>query len=278
MGKRSHHFDSTPPPGIYPHEFSKHDSRNCPLFGSEMPDRFMNLDYVAGFFDGDGFASLRVNLINGPRGHRMSVTPRIGFSQSKERLDVLRQIQTLLAAGYIRSSGEMAHLTIDRRADAQRFVKSMEGRTVVKKIPLEIVKEAIRILDLANGRMSAVQLNRLLQLRTELLNHMPERARKRAAKGHQKTLERYNSSGLARYYSERETIPGLIRQYRRESGISQERLSKLIGIPRGTLNHYERFARIPRFTHAMKILRFMDECQRRPRAPPARNCEDDPLP
>ena len=231
----------------------------------------MNLDYVAGFFDGDGFASLRVTLHNGPHGHRVFVTPRIGFSQSKERLDVLRQIQSLLAAGHIRSSGAIAHLTIDRRADVKNFIESMQGRTVVKQVPLEIVKEAIRILDLANGRMDAAQLNPLLQLRTELLNHMPSRARKRAEKGHQKTLERYISSGLARYYSERKTIPAVITKYRRERGISQEALSKLLGIPRGTLQHYELSDRIPRFAHAMKILNFMAECRRPLGSLPVRN-------
>jgi len=222
------------------------------------------LDYVAGFFDGDGFATLRVVLHNGAHGHRVYVTPRIGFSQSRERLDVLRQIQSLLAAGHIRSSGAIAHLTIDRRADVKRFVKLMQGRTVVKKVPLGIVKEAVGILELANGRIGGAQLNRLLSLRTELLNHMPRRARKRAAKGHQKTLGRYISSGLARYYSERKTIPAMIRQYRRERGISQHALSKLLRIPRGTLQHYELSHRVPRFAHAMKIMNFMAQYQRPP--------------
>jgi len=238
----------------------------------------MNLDYVAGFFDGEGFATLRVVLHNGPHGHRVYVTPRIGFTQSKERLDVLRQIQSLLAAGHIRSSGAIAHLTIDRREDAKRFVKLMQGRTVVKKVPLGIVKEAVGILELANGRIGGAQLNRLLQLRTELLNHMPRRARKRAAKGHQKTLGRYVSSGLARYYSERKTIPAMIRQYRRERGISQDALSKLLGIPRGTLQHYELSDRVPRFAHAMKILNFMAECRRPLGGLPARNCGGDLFP
>jgi len=117
----------------------------------------------------------------------------------------------------------------------------------------------VDILDLANGRIGGAQLNRLLQLRTKLLNHMPRRARKRATKGHQKTLGRYVSSGLARYYSERKAIPAMIRQYRRERGISQDALSKLLGIPRGTLQHYELPDRVPRFAHAMKILKFMAE-------------------
>ena len=48
----------------------------------------MNLDYIAGFFDGEGFASLLVVIPNELHGHHAYVTPRIGFSQSKERSEV----------------------------------------------------------------------------------------------------------------------------------------------------------------------------------------------
>lgn len=234
----------------------------------------MNADYIAGFFDGEGFATLRVILLDREDGHRVYVTPRLGFTQSSSRVEVIEAIQRYLGFGHVRRSNSgIVHLTIDRREDVKRFVELMKDRVTVKAQTLLIVEEAIQILDHANGRIDSQQLKALMQLRTKLLDYMPLRARKRAEKGHIRTLHRFESSGLSRYYDQRSQIPALIKDYRSEYGVSQDAFGRLVGIPRSTIEHYEKEGRIPRFPHAMKILRFIEDHRETTEYPRPKSCE-----
>jgi DNA-binding XRE family transcriptional regulator len=234
----------------------------------------MNPDYIAGFFDGEGFATLRVTLQDREGGHRIYVTPRLGFTQSSSRAEVIEAIQRYLGLGHIRRNNSgIIHLTIDRREDVKRLVELMKDRVTVKRETLLIVKEAIQILDHANGHIDCQQLKALMQLRTKLLNYMPLRARKRAEKGHIQTLHRFEFSGLSRYYDQRSQVPAMIKNYRCEYGLSQDAFGRLVGIPRSTIEHYEKEGRIPRFPRAMRILRFIEEHQGRPEYPRPKSCE-----
>ncbi len=105
----------------------------------------VSLDYVAGFFDGEG--SVVVRFVRDGRyraGYRVST--KVVFVQ-KER-GVLEEIRETLGMGHLyRRRDGVWYLEIYRREDLRRFVDLMVGRVVVKRGALERLGRVLELLE-----------------------------------------------------------------------------------------------------------------------------------
>ncbi|HII70224.1 LAGLIDADG family homing endonuclease [Methanopyrus kandleri] len=106
----------------------------------------VSLDYIAGFFDGEG--SVVVRFVRDGRyraGYRVST--KVVFVQ-KER-DVLEEIHETLGMGHLyrRGSDGVWYLEIYRREDLREFVELIGNRTMVKRDALERLATVLELLE-----------------------------------------------------------------------------------------------------------------------------------
>jgi hypothetical protein len=100
----------------------------------------MNLDWIAGFFDGEGSVSL---LVGGLRRKRKDfrygfvITPKIAISQKDPT--VLHQIKQFLGYGFV--SGH--DISIKKNSDVLRFLNDVGSRCSVKRPQVELLQKAM---------------------------------------------------------------------------------------------------------------------------------------
>lgn len=104
------------------------------------------LDYIAGFFDGEG--SVVVRIVEDRRyraGYKVSV--RVSFTQKDRR--VLEAVRERLGMGrmYHHVRDDTWYLEVYRRDDLRRFVDAMRDRVIVKRGDLERLERVLDLLD-----------------------------------------------------------------------------------------------------------------------------------
>lgn len=122
----------------------------------------MNLDWIAGFFDGEGSASVALAR------HRSTVygykiAPRIRMTQKTP--GILCKIRDTLGMGNVRFQNKCWHWGIQRRGDCLRFVELFAPLSHLKSKQLRLLKETLDITD--DGRQGGIGVylpkNRMLQ-------------------------------------------------------------------------------------------------------------------
>jgi intein/homing endonuclease len=111
----------------------------------------MNLDYIAGFFDGEGSASVAL-VRHSTAVYGYKVGPRIRITQKTR--EILDQIQEFLAMGGIRRDRKCWNLHMERRQDCLRFVELIAPRAKIKSKQLLLLKEVLETTD--DGRQGGI--------------------------------------------------------------------------------------------------------------------------
>jgi intein/homing endonuclease len=108
----------------------------------------MNLDYIAGFFDGEGCASLA--LVRHPTAvYGYKLGPRIRITQKTR--EILDQIQEFLGMGKVRPDTRCWNLHIERRQDCLRFVELIAPRSKLKSKQLLLLKDGLETTSEGRG-------------------------------------------------------------------------------------------------------------------------------
>lgn len=216
----------------------------------------MNLDYVAGFFDGDGAVSLNVTDVPARSlVRKVNVTHRICFAQSTRNLAILQSIQGFLGMGRIttRRGGEIADLHISRRDDVSQFIRLMRNRLVVKREPLLLLERAIETLGNQNRHYNWQQITTLLDIRQKILRHSSPHRVAESAKRFARTRAVIYDSGLGQYYQDRERLANLLSEYRESRALTIAEMARRFGSNYRAMQHYVKGDRVPR-RHRMESL------------------------
>ena len=140
----------------------------------------MNLDWIAGFFDGEGSVSLKVNLTQTQSGFK--IQPRIILVQKNPT--PLYAIKKYLNMGRIKKRTNLGprhtsvcQLEIDRYHDCERFAQLLLDHVMTKRRQLEILIEFFRVHRFYH-KPSPDELKEQLRLQGELreANGYPKRA------------------------------------------------------------------------------------------------------
>lgn len=119
----------------------------------------MNIDYIAGFFDGEGCFTVSLSVKKGVHKFIFHVNPRITIGVSNASSSVLERMQAFLNMGHVyhhtrskrSKSGRIkkeAVFRIYRRDHLKQFTKLIENKIIVKKRELNLFK---KVLDLAES-------------------------------------------------------------------------------------------------------------------------------
>jgi len=110
----------------------------------------MNLDWIAGFFDGEG--SVSAALVRHPTAvYGYKIGPRITLSQ--KTLPILKEVQRFLGMGALHQA-HVWNYQIRRRDDCLKFVQMFAPRSRLKSRQLLLLKE---VLDVTNdGRQGGI--------------------------------------------------------------------------------------------------------------------------
>jgi len=99
----------------------------------------VSLDYIAGFFDGEGSVGIKVSR-DSKRKYAYFFGGRIAITQ-KDRT-ILDAIQKTLGFGVVTMKGDGCYrLTINSENDCLRFIELMENRVLLKREQLRLLKE-----------------------------------------------------------------------------------------------------------------------------------------
>ena len=127
----------------------------------------MDINYVAGFFDGEGCFTISIHLKKGARKFIFQVSPRVSIAVSEESNDVLERIQECLGFGKIyhhtrsrrsrdgRIKKEMI-FRIYRRDELEQFVRLMENKVIVKRRELNLFKRILELTESATENISEI--------------------------------------------------------------------------------------------------------------------------
>jgi len=120
----------------------------------------MNIDYIAGFFDGEGcvtisFAKKERKKMKAVRKFTFNVNPKISILMGEEpdNLIALERIQKFLGMGRIyHNTRERRHgqkeviFRIHRRDDLKKFIKLIEGKIIVKRRHILEFQKALELM------------------------------------------------------------------------------------------------------------------------------------
>ena len=217
----------------------------------------MNADYVAGFFDGEGWVSLQVKVKRATEGYGLVVCPVIGLTQSREHADVILRIQNYLGFGKIYAKRRCVVLQFGRRNTVKRFINLVKDRVVLKREPILLLEQAVEILGNGKRRYTSERIERLLAIREELLKYIPTGRRKLAIAKNAKVRKMIREYGALDFYNRREELGRVLRDYRTRNHLSRDALGKTVGLTRGTIYAYETGKRVPMVKHMKRILNLM---------------------
>lgn len=108
----------------------------------------MNLDWIAGFFDGEGSVSLLVEGLNRKcNEHRFGffIAPKISVSQKDPK--ILHEIKDFLGYGFV----EGRNFTIRKHADIHRWLGEIGPRCIVKRPQVELLQDAMQHFKRTDG-------------------------------------------------------------------------------------------------------------------------------
>lgn len=132
----------------------------------------MNMDYVAGFFDGE--VCFTIAICQGKRNRRLVISPRITITQSDASNNVLETIVAFLNMGriYYHTRSRVTKtgyiikevtLRIHRIAELRKLTELLKNRLIVKKHQLELFTESLELI--RNRRRN---IRRLYEISNEL--------------------------------------------------------------------------------------------------------------
>lgn len=113
----------------------------------------MNLDWIAGFFDGEGSVSLQFHRMPSCK-YGYQFLPCISISQKTR--NILECIQKQLQMGRLYTNGEQWRLEIRRQQNLRQFVTLFSSRTQMKRQQLLLLIEALGLLH--QGPMRGAEL------------------------------------------------------------------------------------------------------------------------
>lgn len=221
----------------------------------------MNLDYVAGFFDGDGAVSLNITDVPADRQRRkVNIVHRICFAQATRNATILEEIQKFLGMGRIthRKYGEIADLHIAKREDVRKFVELMRDRVVVKREPLLLLANALAILGDKNRSYSWQQIEQILKIREKVMLHASPHRSRMPLERFERTKHVIETNGIHAYYRDRERFAAKLRTYQHVNSLSIAECSRRLGIRASTLRSYLRGEHIPLRKQMEKIMQVLN--------------------
>ena len=123
----------------------------------------MNLQYIAGFFDGEGSASLVISKREKST-YGYTFKPKIDIIQKTK--GILWRISNFLFLGRVRKANSNIYsLTIRRYNECLKFIHYLEPLVIEKREQLRLLKKAIKILkDRGKGRKSFLSKEKMLYL------------------------------------------------------------------------------------------------------------------
>lgn len=132
----------------------------------------MNLDYIAGFFDGEGSVSLQFHRMPACK-YGYQFLPTISIAQKTR--PILEEVQNFLGFGRI-YGGHTHRFQIVGHSNIRRFISIFKTRSKLKKQQLELLEEAVGLLhpkplrgnQLWGGALPKQNVLRLLQLVEEI--------------------------------------------------------------------------------------------------------------
>jgi hypothetical protein len=111
------------------------------IFSME-PDESMSLDYIAGFFDGEGSVHFAINRNNETAsGFRIAVYVTI----SQKNPEILFKIRDFLGFGVIHKDRNCYRLQISGLFPCYRFISLMQDRVYVKREQIIFAKQALQL-------------------------------------------------------------------------------------------------------------------------------------
>jgi hypothetical protein len=120
----------------------KKDTGSTGLLETKEEKR-LSLDYIAGFFDGEG--SVTLGIYRSPKTkYGFGFFTRISISQKQP--EVLFLIKQSLGFGEVETFKEYSNYRIRKKPDVLRFIDLMQPKVNIKKAQLMLLKEAIVIL------------------------------------------------------------------------------------------------------------------------------------
>lgn len=218
----------------------------------------MNLDYIAGFFDGEGSVSIIVGGLHRKRPdfrYGFSVTAKIAMSQKDPA--ILHEIRNCLGYGFV--SGR--NLIIKRHAEIERFLEEVGSRCSVKRPQIDLLKSAIR--HFANGSYQHVPKNVMLA-RLDCLEKMRglnkfrnvkmwniSQLRDRVINFNDKTWHEHRHIQALKGWDKRERkktrlSPDLLRELYNRDLLTQQEIGKRFGCCSTTVSSFMREHDIPR--------------------------------
>lgn len=111
----------------------------------------MNLDWIAGFFDGEGSASVAL-VRHSSTVYGYKIGPRIRITQKTP--EILREIQRVLGMGTVRFQLKCWDWGIQRRDDCLRFVELFASLSRLKSRQLLLLREVLAVTN--DGRQGGI--------------------------------------------------------------------------------------------------------------------------
>ncbi|MBI4174214.1 MAG: LAGLIDADG family homing endonuclease [Candidatus Aenigmarchaeota archaeon] len=105
----------------------------------------MNLDYLAGFFDGEG--SFIVRFVPDKR-YRNGFQIHVTINITQKNFEILKTIKNALKMGYIsyHKRDNLWHYNIYKKQDVFQFLELIKGRVVVKREQLLRFEHCIKMV------------------------------------------------------------------------------------------------------------------------------------
>jgi len=126
--------------------FTHHSSLKRAL--SQSPNMPPSLDWIAGFFDGEGTVTVRLSR-RAKTKYGYLFRPYISVSQ-KDRA-ILEAVQQRLRMGRLCAAGGSWRLDIRSHAELRCFIGLFSSRVVLKREQLQLLSEALKALPRRNG-------------------------------------------------------------------------------------------------------------------------------
>ena len=214
----------------------------------------MNLDYIAGFFDGDGYTSLGFSKAAGCR-YGFYIRMEIGISQSRNQpRNIPKEISDYLGFGKYREHGFMRTVCFRNFAEIDRFIRLFKTRVLMKRGAMSLLERALGVLR-SHRHYTKDGLLELLQIREELCKEvLPSRS------GYARRIDRIAQlreqivSTSEKFCFPDGSFGMRLRAARLRKGFTQKELAAAIGVRKGAISKYERSIRYPSTTrHAMIV-------------------------
>jgi len=105
----------------------------------------LNLDWLAGFFDGEGTITVSTSTATAMR-HGIQIRPTIALSQSNKRAFIITHVQQELGFGITYPNIEEHKLVwqVFNKQDLERFVGIFKNRLVIKKSQIDLLDEILQ--------------------------------------------------------------------------------------------------------------------------------------